>query len=59
MQTVSLVNLFNQLKGSGKCIRFGDLMKRGFNADLIKVAVERCEIELGLDGEGYTIVVFN
>ena len=56
MQTNTLVTLFKQIKGQGKVIRFGDLMKRRYNQHLIINAVKKAEVNLGVDAEGYTII---
>jgi len=58
MQTNTLVSLFNQLLGTGKLVRFGDLMTKGFNQYSIQRAIKLTGVKLDSDSSGYTIIKF-
>lgn len=58
MKTQQLVSLFTQLKGTGKTIRFADLLRAGYSSYLIKHAIEQVEAEYSNDEDGYTLIIF-
>jgi len=58
MKTLQLKNLFEQLMGTKKAIRFNSLMIKGFSSASILLAVKHVNAELCNDNEGYTIIKF-
>lgn len=58
MKTTQLKALFTKLVGSGKIVRYGDLVKNGFHRAHIDHAASEIGIAYEVDKDGYTILIF-